>query len=139
MRGSVAGTVLLASSLALAGCASAPIDTSRAVRVRLSNPTPMTVWVEFSRSAGGATWTRSIGPRRDREYTVRHRAFGEGPVRIRLIRWPGAFHLTKVYRGERELRVPPGARLEVRLARDLRETTVWLVRERPRPVSLERR
>lgn len=138
-RGAILGAMLLASAAVAAGCASAPIDASRAVRIHISNPTPMTVWVEFARSAGGARWVRSVGPRRDREFLVRHRAFGDGRVRVRLVRWPGALHLTKVYRGERRFRVPPGSRIEVRLAPDLRKTTVWLAPGRPGPVSLRPR
>lgn len=139
-RGATLGAMLAASSAVLAaGCASAPIDPSRAVRVHVSNPTPMTVRVEFARSAGGARWVREVGPRRDRDFLVRHRAFGDGPVRVRLVRWPGALHLTKVYRGDRRFRVPPGSRIEVRLARDLRKTTVWLGSDRPGPLSLRPR
>lgn len=116
-----------------AACASAPIDGQRAVEVRLRNPTPMRVWVRFERSAGGAAWTRSVAPRREEEHLVRHRAFGDGPVRVYLIRWPGALHLTKVYGGDRRLRVPPGAVVEVRLDGDLRASTVLLGRPRPAP------
>lgn len=119
--------------LLVSGCASGPIDYATAVEVRVVNPTPMRVWVQFERSAGGATWTRSVGPHRENEYLVRHRAFGHGPVRMKLIRWPGALHLTKVYGHRGKLTVPPGSLIEVRLARDLRETTVWTAESRPRP------
>lgn len=130
---------LLAAGLS-AGCRSAPMDFDRAVRVQLSNPTPMRVWVAFSRSAGGAHWVRSVGPERDEEHLVRHRAFGDGPVRVFLIRWPGSLHLRKVYGHRDEIRVPPGSEIVVRLDRDLRHTTVWMVPDRsePRPAEARR-
>lgn len=108
------------------GCRSAPIDFDRAVRVHLSNPTPMRVWVQFSRSAGGATWTRAVGPERDQEHLVRHRAFGDGPVRVYLIRWPGSLHLRRIYGHREAIRVPPGSEITIRLESDLRRSAVWL-------------
>lgn len=134
--GAIGPALLLLALLGLGGCASSPIDYASAVKVRILNPTPMRVWVQFSRSAGGSAWTRSVGPRKEAEYLVRHRAFGTGPVRVHLIRWPGALHLTKVYRGRDALHVPPGSLIEVRLARDLRATTVWMAEDRPPPEAV---
>lgn len=123
-RAGVVAAVLALSAAGPSGCASAPIDYAKAVRLRVVNPTPMRVWIEFERSAGGAYWLRSIGPRVDRQFVIRHRAFGDGRIKLRLIRWPRARHLTRVYRHRGSFVVPPGSRMLLELRRDLRTSTL---------------
>lgn len=108
----------------MSGCAHWQVepDAASAVRVVVDNESASDVTVRTVRSAGVVEFEQQVRERRQEQFVVHHRAFGDGSILFELLAQQGI--RTERFAPDARVRVPAGSIVHVVLRPDLTRSTV---------------
>lgn len=112
----------LAYAVLTTGCTAGFIPASEAVKVTVENRSAWNVTVRAVHHVDLVDFRERVPRGEERTFRVSHRAFGPGPVAFEIL--AGRGRLGARYRGNGELRVPPGSSVVIVVRKDLRASTV---------------